>query len=168
MPSTDIAQRGRDDSTGRLPVLRRARFQARGRLGMTAIGTGRMFQTVAPRLSTESRLSLLLLIAIFVSWAAVVAVGVLHHEFWRDEVRALTLALQANSLWSVPTTVHGEGHPALWYILLRGSYDVFHTKAVLPMMSVTVAAAAVLVFLWRAPFPLWWKAFFVFSAIPLY
>ena len=95
-------------------------------------------------------------------------VAELHHEFWRDEVRALSLALDADGLFSIPTTIHGEGHPALWYLLLRASYDIFGTKAVLPLLNLFIAAAAVVIFLWWAPFALWWKALFVFSAIAVY
>jgi hypothetical protein len=106
--------------------------------------------------------------AIFAAWAAIVAVGELHHVFWRDEVRALSLAQSAHSLLSVPATIHGEGHPALWYLLLRAFYDILGTQAVVPLVSVLVAAAAVIIFLWWAPFSLWWKALFVLSAIPAY
>jgi hypothetical protein len=97
-----------------------------------------------------------------------VVVAELHHEFWRDEVRALSLALDADSLFSIPATIHGEGYPALWYLLLRASYDIFGTKAVLPLLNLLIAAAAVIIFLWRAPFSLWWKALFAFSTIAAY
>jgi len=107
-------------------------------------------------------------LAIFAVWAAIVALAEFHHQFWRDEVRALSLALNADTLFSIPAAVHGEGHPVLWYLLLRVSYDIFGTKAVLPLLNLLIAAAAVIIFLWRAPFPLWWKALFVFSAIVAY
>lgn len=115
-----------------------------------------------------SRATVLWSLAIFTAWAAMVTVGELYHEFWRDEVRALSLALEAPSLAAVPAVIHGEGHPALWYLLLRTSYDLFGTRAVLPALSVLIAAAAVVIFLWKAPFPLWFKALFVLSAIPIY
>jgi len=116
----------------------------------------------------RSRANLLWCSAIFAAWAAIVVVAELHHEFWRDEVRALTLALDADSLFSIPAIIHGEGHPALWYLLLRTSYDILGTKAVLPLLNLITAAAAVIIFLWRAPFSLWWKALFILSAIAAY
>src|SRR5437899_8820678 len=94
--------------------------------------------------------------AIFAAWGAIVAVGLLHHAFWRDEVRALSLALGADNLLSIPATIHGEGHPALWYILLRASYDILGTQAVLPLVSILIAATAVIIFLWQAPFSTSW------------
>jgi hypothetical protein len=116
----------------------------------------------------RSRANLLWCSVILAAWATMVVVAELHHEFWRDEVRALTLALEADGLFSIPATIHGEGHPALWYLLLRASYDIFGAKAVLPLLSLLIAAAAVIIFLWRAPFSLWWKALFAFSAIAAY
>jgi len=116
----------------------------------------------------RSRATVLWCLAIFAAWAVMVGIAELHHQFWRDEVRALTLALDADSLFSIPATIHGEGHPALWYLLLRASYDIFGTKAVLPLLNLLIAAAAVIIFLWRAPFSVWWKALFVLSAIAAY
>jgi len=124
--------------------------------------------TVSAGSTVRSHAIVLWYSAIFAAWAAIVAVGELHHVFWRDEVRALSLALGADSLLSIPAAIHGEGHPALWYLLLRVFYDVFGTNAVLPLLSVLIAAAAVIIFLWRAPFSMWWKALFVLSAIPAY
>jgi hypothetical protein len=120
------------------------------------------------RPAVRSRATVLWGLVIFAAWAAIVVVGLLHHAFWRDEVRALTLALDADSLSSIPAAIHGEGHPALWYLLLRTSYDIFGTKAVLPALNLLIAAAAVIIFLWQAPFSLWWKALFVLSAIVAY
>src|SRR6266446_6186259 len=120
------------------------------------------------RSMVRSRANVLWYSVIFAAWAAIVAVGQLHHEFWRDEVRALSLALGADNLLSIPATIHGEGHPALWYLLLRASYDMFGTRAVLPLLNLLIAAAAVIIFLLRAPFSLWCKALFVFSAIVAY
>ena len=110
--------------------------------------------------TVSSRATVLWGLVIFTAWAAIVAVGLLHHAFWRDEVRALSLALDADSMLSIPTAIHGEGHPALWYLLLRVFYDILGTKAVLPLVSLLAAAAPVIIFLWRAPFSLWWKALF--------
>jgi hypothetical protein len=101
-------------------------------------------------------------------WTGLVAYGLQHHAYWRDEVRALTLALQAPSLLAVPGWIHGEGHPALWYMLLRAAHDIADTKHVLPAVGVTAAGLGVFFFVWKAPFPLWWKALFVFSGISLY
>lgn len=115
----------------------------------------------------QNRVAILLTSTIVAAWTAIVAATVRNHEFWRDEVNALSLALGAPSLLSVPAAVHGEGHPSLWYLLLRAAYDFIGVKTVLPLVAAAIAAISVAVFLWRAPFPLWWKGLFVFG-LPLY
>ena len=93
-------------------------------------------------------------LAMFAAWLAVVAALSLHHAPWRDEVRALSLAIQGESLADMVQGVHGEGHPLLWYLLLRASHSVVGNAAVLPVVSVAVAAAAVALLLLRSPFSL--------------
>ncbi len=96
-------------------------------------------------------------------WATLVAIGVASHVYWRDEVRALTLATEAPSLWDVPAYVHGEGHPALWYVLLRGAHDIVHVREVLAAIALIFAFAAVVLLVYRSPLPLWLTALFVFT-----
>lgn len=123
---------------------------------------------LSARFPQVGRGSAFLAVAMLAAWAALVAYGLVHHVYWRDEVRALTLALQAPSLIAVPSWVHGEGHPALWYMLLRAAHDVADTRLVLPAVGLTAAALGIVLFVWKAPFPLWWKALFVFSGLSVY
>ena len=85
-------------------------------------------------------------------WALLVGFLLLHHVFWRDEVRALSLALQGDTLFEMLHAVHGDGHPAVWYLLLRGVHTLLPTPAVLPIVSVAVALTAALLLAWRSPF----------------
>ena len=93
-------------------------------------------------------------IALFGAWLAVVLWLASHHVVWRDEVRALSFAIAGDSWADMLRGLHGEGHPALWYILLRAAHDLAGVSQVLPAVSLAVAAlmAALLVFL--SPFPL--------------
>lgn len=119
-------------------------------------------------LGLRHRHAQLILTAIFLIWAAFVLTGVAQHTVWRDEMRALSLALRAPNLLGVPAAAQGEGHPVLWYLLLRIAYDTFHTKAVLQGLGLTFAAAGVALMLWRAPFPIWWRCLFVFSGLAVF
>lgn len=89
---------------------------------------------------------------IVLGWVLLVAFLLLHHAFWRDEVRALSLALQGDTLVDMLRAVHGDGHPAVWYLLLRGAHTLLPTPAVLPLVSVAVALTAALLLAWRSPF----------------
>lgn len=60
--------------------------------------------------------------AILFLWLAVVIFTSSRHELWRDEVRALSIALQPESFWQLPMVLRNEGHPILWYLILRSGY----------------------------------------------
>jgi len=85
-------------------------------------------------------------------WALLVGLLLMRHAFWRDEVRALSMALQGDTLVAMLRGLHGEGHPAVWYLLLRGVHTLLPTPAVLPLVAVAVALASALLLAWRSPF----------------
>jgi hypothetical protein len=119
---------------------------------------------------TQDRVSARVRIAIFLSWACVVAAVAIRHEPWRDEVRAYTIATSTATLRDLfgALRTDGDGHPALWYLLLRGAHAVAPVPAVLPVVSLLVAAAAVLLFVVRSPFGPLLTVLFPFSVLPLY
>jgi len=106
--------------------------------------------------------------SILLGWGLVVAVTMSQHEFWRDEVRAFSLAMDAKSLPDLKVLLQNEGHPMLWHALLYAGYGLTGSKLVLPAASALICAAAVAIFVWSAPFPLWFRALFVFGGLPLY
>ncbi len=89
---------------------------------------------------------------LFAAWAAIVLCAAWNHAVWRDEVRALSLTLSGKSVFLMLKGLRGEGHPAIWYLLLRGVHAVFPRPQVLKIAAVPVAAAAALSFLLRSPF----------------
>jgi hypothetical protein len=104
----------------------------------------------------------------FVLWLCLVIFMAWHHSFWRDEVRALSLALQGDSFVEMLKTLHGEGHPAVWYLLLRIADLVAGTPLVLPAVSIGVASAAILLLVLRSPFSWWMIALIVLSEFALF
>src|SRR5215470_15802152 len=60
--------------------------------------------------------------SIVLGWCAIVVITALSHEFWRDEVRALSIAIDARSLAGLPALLQDEGHPVLWYAMLWAAY----------------------------------------------
>ena len=89
----------------------------------------------------------------FAGWLAVVLRLIAQHVMWRDEVRALSLALRGTDLVSMFQGLHGEGHPALWYLMLRAAHLVVGRPEVLPAVALLVAIAAALLLVLKAPFP---------------
>jgi hypothetical protein len=49
--------------------------------------------------------------------------------------------------------LHGEGHPALWYLLLRAAHGIAGRPEVLPLLAFAIAVAAAWLIVWRSPFP---------------
>jgi len=96
----------------------------------------------------------LIALAMFVVWLGVVSFLAWTHLVWRDEVKALSIALQGDSVFSMLKELHWEGHPAVWYLLLRAAHTLVPRPEVLLLVSIVVAAVAVLILVLRAPFSL--------------
>ena len=91
-----------------------------------------------------------------------------HHAMWRDEVRALTLALSGDNVLAMLRNMHGDGHPALWYLLLRAGHAIVATPLVLPVMAGLIGTAAAILFLTCAPLGGRWLALILFGRFFLY
>ncbi|MCX6031072.1 MAG: hypothetical protein NT169_17465 [Chloroflexi bacterium] len=101
-------------------------------------------------------------------WLAAVIIVATRHEFWRDEVRALSFVRDAGSPLDLFVLLRDEGHPVLWYLLLYIGKSLMDIPLVLPATSIIVAFAAIAIFVLLSPFPLWWKSVFIFGCLPLY
>ena len=58
------------------------------------------------------------------SWHAAAGALAWRHVVWRDEARALSIATQGEDWIAMLRGLHGEGHPALWYLLLRAAHAI--------------------------------------------
>src|SRR5207244_12847478 len=67
--------------------------------------------------------------AIIAAYATTIVIAAAHHELWRDEVVPLSIAREMPSFLDVWRMVRHEGHPILWYIILRYSYFLFRSNA---------------------------------------
>jgi hypothetical protein len=102
-------------------------------------------------------------VAVFVPWLSIVIWLSIHHAMGRDDVRALSLALQGSNVTQMLRAVHGEGHPAIWFLLLRGAHALIPRPQALPVASVFVAAVSALVLLIWSPFSVEMKALILFG-----
>ncbi|WP_395332151.1 hypothetical protein WBP06_04205 [Novosphingobium sp. BL-8H] len=90
-------------------------------------------------------------LVLFALWLAVTIPLVLTHVFWRDEVRAMSFAVQGSTVIDMFRGVRGDGHPLLWYLLLRGGHAIMGNVA-LPVVAFAIASASMALLLWRSPF----------------
>lgn len=83
---------------------------------------------------------------------------------WRDEVRAFSVATHARSWLDLLGNIHQDGHPIIWYAILRIGYAVTQSTLVLPVASLLIAWAAAFLILRFAPFPVGIRLLAVFGA----
>jgi hypothetical protein len=98
------------------------------------------------------------------AYVALIFLLSVYHELWRDEVRALSVAIDAPSWAAMLSDLRHEGHPSLWYVVLRAGYALTGSNLVLPAAAMVIAALAAYLILRYAPFPLWLRALAVFGA----
>ena len=91
-----------------------------------------------------------------------------HHVFWRDEVRALNIAKAAENLLQLPKLLENEGHPFLWYFILKITYAFTHSNYVLPVLAALFATINVFFLLFKSPFHWSLVAIFIFGQYGLY
>lgn len=101
----------------------------------------------------EPRSTTLCKTLIFVVWFALTSALCWSETVWRDEVRALSLALQGENFVDMLRQMQGEGHPALWYILLRAVSLVIGSPVVLKIVALTIAAASAYLLVFRLELP---------------
>ena len=104
-----------------------------------------------------------LLIALGAYMAMIVAIA-FNHVMWRDEVRALSVATGSASWGQLLSELRFEGHPILWYAVLKVGFFITGSRLVLPVLALVFAIAAAVVILRYCPFPMWLRLAAVFGA----
>jgi hypothetical protein len=107
-------------------------------------------------------------LAMFVAWLCVVSFLSWTHLVWRDEVKVLSIAIKSDSVFAMLKELRWEGHPSVWYLLLRAAHTLIARPEVLLLVSLAVAAAAVLVLVLSAPFSLPLLALILFGRFSMY
>ncbi|WP_300975361.1 hypothetical protein [Sphingomonas sp. LHG3406-1] len=91
---------------------------------------------------------------LFGGWLVLVLVLASQHVPWKDETRAFALATTGGNWIDMLRAMHGEGHPALWYMILRALHDLWPSPMVLPIAGLMIGIALSAVFVMKAPFRL--------------
>ncbi|MDI1234375.1 MAG: hypothetical protein PSX81_08840 [bacterium] len=114
-----------------------------------------------------NRKSLLTIFSVF-AWLFLFGLGLSKHEYWRDEMRALSIAISAPSFSDFPFYLKNEGHPILWYAVLKLAYGWIHETWVLPALSFVFSFGIVVLIMFRSPFPMLIKVLLIFGVYCLY
>ena len=92
----------------------------------------------------------------------------LHHEMWRDELQAWLLARDTVSLRDLFHQLRYEGHPALWYLVLRPITALSRDPRWMQWLSVVLGASSAYVFARFAPFTRAIRVLFAFGYFVVY
>lgn len=76
---------------------------------------------------------------------------VVTHRSWLDEWQALQIALQSPNLGSILQNLRYEGHPPLWYLLLRGASAIVAPRYILAAVQAPIALALGCAILFKLP-----------------
>lgn len=115
----------------------------------------------------QSREKLIKWIAVLV-WLCIVVYTSMHHEIWRDEMRALSLAIQHNTISELFHDLTNEGHPILWYLLLKGAYTIIQDTIALKVVSLIIGLSSVILFLFHFRLPMYIAILYCFSNIMIW
>jgi hypothetical protein len=82
---------------------------------------------------------------------AIQSILVVTHRPWLDEWQALQISLQSPDLSALLENLRYEGHPPVWYLLLRGAGAIVPPGWVLPLVQLPIALAIQALILFRLP-----------------
>ncbi|NJN86285.1 MAG: hypothetical protein HC881_08175 [Leptolyngbyaceae cyanobacterium SL_7_1] len=101
-------------------------------------------------------------------FALISAIGVWHHEIWRDEAQAWLISVNSPSLADVFQVLRYEGHPGLWYVLLYGIRQLTHDPLAMQLLHLGIATGVVYLFARFSPFTRLQKILFAFGYFPFF
>jgi hypothetical protein len=107
-------------------------------------------------------------IALLVAWALFAGFLACHHVPWRDEVRAFSIALQGDDVVEMLRGLQGEGHPAIWYLLLRGAHFLSGVREALPATAFLIASAGMALLALKAPLRIGTIALFMLGGLAVF
>jgi hypothetical protein len=90
------------------------------------------------------------------------------HDVWRDEVRAFSVATRPETWRAMLEALHEEGHPALWYVILRTGYLLTDSPYVMQVVAAVIGIVTAWVILRYAPFTPAVRLLAVFGAFLTY
>lgn len=91
------------------------------------------------------------LLAVFIVFTAV---GMWHHELWRDEAQAWLLARDSHSLLDLLHNTRHEGHPLLWHLCLFGLVKITHQPWIMQAFHGLLSVGSVVLIVKASPFSL--------------
>lgn len=105
--------------------------------------------------------------AVLIAFSVLTMIGAFEHEMWFDEAEAWVIA-RDNSFRSLGTVLRSEGHPFLWYIVLKIFSAANFPADIVPFISWFFTALTAAFILLRSPFKRVLNYLIIFSSGFLY
>ncbi len=101
-------------------------------------------------------------------WALLALVTCIHHEIWRDEMRMLGTAIMHDSWLELTSDMVNEGHPILWYFVLKLGYFLYPHTVILKVIAflIGLVSSGLILYYLRLPFII--STLFIFSNIMMF
>jgi hypothetical protein len=87
-------------------------------------------------------------------YSAIVIVVSLFHEWWRDEWRAVNIVTSSNSIAAFISLLKQEGHPPLWYFLIKLAWSVHQDHISVTLLHLLIVISSANVFIFRINYPI--------------
>lgn len=97
-------------------------------------------------------------------WVCISGYTIFYHVMWRDEVRNFMISINGSD----SIKLIGNSHPVVIYLMQKVGYFLTGSYYVAPVLAFLIALTAVSIFIFCAPFSLFFKALFVFGYPALY
>ena len=92
-------------------------------------------------------------VPVLAAYAAVVAYAVFHHEPWFDEAQAWLVARDCDLGALCTSELRYEGHPVLWYLILKMAIACHLPYEAIGYLSGAIAVVGMGILLAKSPFP---------------
>lgn len=102
--------------------------------------------------------SKIILRIIFVIHELVVLRLLMHHEMWRDEIQAWSIAKASSTPLDVIRNTQFEGRPPLWQLIIWPLTKAFSDPSVMKILTFLMGSIAIWIWLHRSPQPLFLRA----------
>lgn len=96
------------------------------------------------------------------------AIGLAHHEMWRDESEAWLIAKDSSSISALLENLKYTGHPPLWYFCLHIISKFVQHPWVMQLFHLLISVTFVYIFILYSPFTKLQKTLFCFGYYALY
>ena len=101
-------------------------------------------------------------------WVVISIYALIHHEIWRDEMRALSIVIENTSIWNLIADLKNEGHPILWYLMLKIGYLLFPDPMILKIVSWLIGLGTVVLLFRYSKLPFWLVLSYAFGQVLLW